>query len=169
MQKSKTYWVVKNAFMAGALPAINDNSGVIKIDPFIVKHNFDVFINLMEENERDHDGNLLPDYSKLLPDHILFIRLPIRDMDIPSPMEAWRLVDLLGVFLAHDKKVYIHCWDGLGRTGTLVGCYLLQNGMAERKNVMRRIKGLKSGSGLEEYDSPQTKEQKQFVLTWQTK
>jgi hypothetical protein len=32
---------------------------------------------------------------------------------------------------------------------------------------MGRIKGLKSGSGLEEYESPQTKEQKQFVLTWQ--
>jgi hypothetical protein len=33
------------------------------------------------------------------------------------------------------------------------------------KNVLRKVKGLKSGSGLEEYDSPQTKEQKQFVLT----
>jgi len=41
--------------------------------------------------------------------------------------------------------------------------------MAERKNVMRRIKGLKSGSGLEESESPQTEEQKQFVLTWRHK
>jgi len=58
----------------------------------------------------------------------------------------------------------VHCYGGIGRTGTLVGSYLLQNRLAEKENVFEKIKALRSRLGV--LISPETDEQKQFVLDW---
>jgi len=35
--------------------------------------------------------------------------------------------------------VYVHCWAGRGRTGTVVGCYLKRHGIAEDTNVIQEL------------------------------
>ena len=30
--------------------------------------------------------------------------------------------------LQTGRKIYLHCWGGIGRTGTTVGCYLVRSG-----------------------------------------
>ena len=34
-------------------------------------------------------------------------------------------------FSPDGRKVYVHCWGGVGRTGTVVGCYLVRQGERE--------------------------------------
>ena len=45
------------------------------------------------------------------------------------------ILDLIDESLSLDKPVFFHCWGGIGRTGTVLGCYLLRSKMATELNV----------------------------------
>lgn len=91
-------------------------------------------------------------------------QFPIKDMDIPSPIQMIRILKQIDFYLKQNKVVYVHCWGGLGRTGTVVGCYLLSNGLVDLSNVLERIIELKSNSSLSDKESPQTSAQREFIL-----
>jgi len=61
----------------------------------------------------------------------------------------------------------VHCWGGSGRTGTVVGCWLLEVGLATHANVLETVQRLRIGD-LDggHKPSPQTREQADFILNW---
>ncbi len=73
------------------------------------------FIDLTEENE-------LPPYNHLLPQDgsVQYLRFPIKDASVPESIESvCHLTDFMKQILATPtNKIYIHCWGGVGRTGT---------------------------------------------------
>ena len=82
-------------------------------------HHFGVrhFVDLTEE------GELRP-YRQLLPSDTTYLRFPIRDVDVPKSVEAvHQLIDKMEDLMKQDGYTYIHCWGGVGRTGTIVACY----------------------------------------------
>lgn len=86
-------------------------------------HRFGIrhFIDLTEE------GELTP-YSHLLPDDTTYTRFPIRDRCAPKSVEAVKgLLLHIEELKKRDGYVYVHCWGGVGRTGTIVACYIAQN------------------------------------------
>jgi protein-tyrosine phosphatase len=87
-------------------------------------------------------------------------------MDVPSPIQMMRILKQIEFYVKQNKTVYVHCWGGLGRTGTVVGCYLLSNGLADPSNVLERIIELKANSSLSDKESPQTSIQREFILEW---
>ena len=60
---------------------------------------------------------------------------------------------------------YVHCWGGVGRTGTLVGCMLIEDGVPADE-VIGRIRKLRAGTERAHRRSPETDEQESFVLAW---
>lgn len=79
---------------------------------FGVKH----FVDLTEEGE-------LKPYNHLLPKGTTYLRFPIPDCGVPKSIESVnRLLDQIANFEKMDGYTYIHCWGGVGRTGTIVGC-----------------------------------------------
>jgi len=44
--------------------------------------------------------------------------------------EMIRILDQIDRGMEQNPAVYLHCWGGRGRTGTVVGCYLARHGMA---------------------------------------
>jgi hypothetical protein len=54
----------------------------------------------------------------------------------------------------------------VGRTGTAVGCYLKQQGLADNASVFKQIETLKVNSALSHRNSPETNEQRNFVINW---
>jgi protein-tyrosine phosphatase len=94
---------------------------------------------------------------------------PIFDMGVPAVAEMGAILDVIDEALAEPAGgVYVHCWGGIGRAGTTVGCWLVRHGMDAHDAIdlirSRRI-------DLPVYrrfpDSPQTREQHRFVHAWQ--
>jgi protein-tyrosine phosphatase len=151
--------------MAGSYPLRNTKSNN-RIRASVLKQKFDVFINLMQEDEKDHDGNYFKDYKSFINYDTTIIRIPIKDMDIPTPFQTMKLIKTIDRFINDNKKIYLHCWGGLGRTGTIVGCYLIEKKLANKINVFSKINELKANSSLAKLNSPQTEEQKAFIINW---
>lgn len=54
--------------------------------------------------------------------------------------------------------VYVHCWGGIGRTGTVVGCLLVDGGLSA-DDALARIDELRSVTKKRHMPAPQTREQ----------
>lgn len=78
------------------------------------------------------EGELVP-YDRLLPTNATHHRFPIRDVSAPKSIdEAKQIVDYILSFATKGQygDVYVHCWGGVGRTGTIVACVIAEQ-MAE--------------------------------------
>ena len=119
---------------------------------FGVRH----FIDLTEE------GELRP-YSHLLPKGCTYTRFPIRDVDIPDSVESVsRLINHIQELSKRDDGyIYIHCWGGMGRTGTIVGCYLADGNFERTMDKLRNCFSQMPKSSHRV--TPETKEQEAFI------
>lgn len=72
------------------------------------------------------------------------LHLPIPDMASPTGEEVDRFVAFVSTCLESDKPTAVHCAVGMGRTGTLLACYLVKeglSGMEAIQEVRRRRPG----------------------------
>ena len=57
-------------------------------------------------------------------------------MDVPrSQQQTAGILDAIDKALEDGKNVYVHCWGGIGRDGTVVGCWLVRHVMTGRSTV----------------------------------
>jgi protein-tyrosine phosphatase len=106
-----------------------------------------------------HEGELEP-YVSLVATPARYLNLPIRDFSVPTREGLVATLDEIDAELTAGGVVYVHCWAGCGRTGVVVGSWLVRHG-TEPDEALRRIADAR-GLGC-----PQTLEQRTFVLTWQ--
>ncbi len=168
-----SYWVVEGRLLAGYYPGdLDPNEAYRKLHGLLnsgIRH----VLNLMEEHERDRFGNPFIPYRGVLEQlargmgyEITCVRLPIRDLDVPSPSEMSDILDEIDDALQKNIPVYIHCLGGKGRTGTVVGCYLARHGIAVGKAALAKIRELRQHHPEAHITSPETEEQRHFVLQW---
>lgn len=117
------------------------------------------FIDLTEE------GELCP-YNHLLPSDTTYTRFPIPDCGVPKSIESVRRLLLrIEELKKMEGYVYVHCWGGVGRTGTTVACYLSQNSEEPDLNkTLEVLRGRFSEMPKSAYrETPETKEQIDFI------
>ena len=68
-----------------------------------------------------------------------FVRYPIRDNDVSSIEQMVAILDTIDHAISSELPVYVHCWGGVGRTGTVVGCYLARHGIATGQECLAKI------------------------------
>ena len=166
-----SYWVIPGKLMAGYYPGhVESEKAHLQLQALYdcgIRH----FINLMEEDERNYQGQLFNPYVEDFRaiavkrgETVSFSRYPIRDGGLPSPDTMRAILDEIDAELAAGKAVYVHCWGGKGRTGTVVGCYLARHGTPP-ETILDRIIELRKG--IQPYaESPENNAQRQFVLNW---
>jgi hypothetical protein len=115
------------------------------------------FLDLTEEGE-------LPSYDELIDGWATHRRFPIRDFCCPTVDEMTATLDALDAALERDV-VYVHCWGGSGRTGTVIGCWLVRHGMAAEE-ALATIAALRRETAYGERPSPESDEQREFVRAW---
>jgi protein tyrosine phosphatase len=169
----RTYWVVPGRLLAGEIPSSIDDETRFEKVKNIVDMQFDAVINLMEPLEKTFSGELLRDYSSEMEAYarkrnheISIYRFPIKDLSVTSFDHMKEIIGTLNRLISDNKKVYVHCWGGVGRTGTVIGCYLIENKMATKHNVFNIIEYLKRTTSISHRRSPETDEQAAFILSW---
>ncbi|GAC1326075.1 MAG: hypothetical protein NVSMB25_25170 [Thermoleophilaceae bacterium] len=127
-----SYWVLDGQLLAGPYPGASKKvEAAAKLEAFL-DAGVTSFVDLTEEGE----GPPLQPYSALLRQlarerktRVTHLRLPIRDVDIPASWQMRAILNAIRLALGEDETVYVHCWGGVGRTGTVVGCMLVENGI----------------------------------------
>jgi protein-tyrosine phosphatase len=105
------------------------------------------------------DGELEP-YSSLIGPPARYVNRPIPDFSVPTRDGLVETLDEIDAELGAGGVVYVHCWAGCGRTGVVVGSWLVRHGLDPNAALDR----IAQARGL---GCPQTLEQRFLVLGWQ--
>jgi protein-tyrosine phosphatase len=156
-----SYWVVPGSLLAGEHPAGDAPPEARQRLKLLVRAGIDAFIDLTQVGER-------LDYRPLLPGHVHYLRSPIIDTHVPVDPAEMRAIQMhIKAMLAGKRKLYVHCRAGIGRTGTVIGCYLAEQGLdgAEALKQLNRLwrQSARSSSWPK---VPQTPEQADYILQW---
>jgi protein tyrosine/serine phosphatase len=168
-----SYWVVPGQLLAGEYPGEVDPDLTSKKLRALLAGGIKTFIDLTDEGEINEDARVIPDYRSILRRvseedsvQITYANIPIEDRGVPSPWTLRCILDVVDRSVADENPVYVHCWAGRGRTGTVVGCYLKRHGMAEATDVIQKLAALRRGTPNSRETSPHTIEQIRMVTNW---
>ena len=73
------------------------------------------------------------------------IHIPISDFSCPSLAQITTFVEFVESIISKDEAVAVHCQAGIGRTGTMLACYLVKDGYAPEESLFQ-IRNLRPGS-----------------------
>ena len=166
----RSYWVEPSRFLAGFYPGDTEAQVCTERMDALLDCGIRRVISLMEADEVDPRGYLFTDYEHCLTElaearglHVSRARFAIRDMGVPTTSRMAAILDAIDSAVAAELPVYVHCWGGFGRTGTVVGCYLARHGVATGQAALDELARLRTGLSGE---SPQTSDQCDMVRQW---
>ena len=89
----------------------------------------DHFVDLTEPHELVPYAETAAEEARGLSRPVEHERRPVADLSVPgSTSEMAGILDAIDGALEDGRTVYLHCWGGVGRTGTVVGCWLVRHG-----------------------------------------
>lgn len=160
-----SYWVMPGKLLAGEYPGAMEEHTARKKLIRLLQSGVNAILNLTEEGELVEYHPWLQEEAADLGLEVDFKRMPVVDFSVPGVVEMIRILDQIDEWLNAGKTVYVHCFGGIGRTGTVVGCYLVRKGM-QPEEALQRVAELRYGTPDGWKRSPETEEQRQFVLNW---
>jgi len=164
----ESYWVLPDLFLAGATPVHRFDETITRqrLAGFLAD-GFDTFFDLSTEGDRPAYQAALKDEAGRLNRQVLYRRYSFPDFGVPRVEAMTSVLDDIDSALAQDRKVYLHCVGGIGRTGTTVGCWLVRHGMEPGK-ALSHLGELyrESAQSFFAPHSPETEEQARFILDW---
>jgi len=156
-----SYWVVPGKLLAGEYPSGELPEATRARIRLLLRAGIDSFLDLTQLGER-------PEYRSLLPGRVHYLRSAIVDTQVPTDPAQMRAIQVhLRAMLAGGRRVYVHCRAGIGRTGTVIGCYLAEQGL-DGPEALRELNRLwrQSERSAGWPAVPQTIEQAEFILSW---
>jgi protein-tyrosine phosphatase len=165
----ESYWVIPGQFLAGEYPGSWEYERTRQRMDLFLETGFNTFIDLTSEGELLPYAPILTEQSGLYNLSATHRRFSIGDFGTPTIENMKKILDTLDQSLKDGRKIYVHCWGGVGRTGTTVGCYLVRHGrpgeeaLAQLANWWQHV----PKHSLHPR-SPETDEQVNFILDWKT-
>ena len=161
-----SYWVVPGRLLAGEYPGSLDDDKARRKVCALLSAGVTVFLDLTTQRELlEPYASFLEEEANALARPARYERLAIPDQTAPAPDLMVAILDKIDTALGAGQTVYVHCWGGIGRTGTVVGCYLVRHGMCGQQ-ALRELARLRQGTPDARKSSPETLEQKEIVLNW---
>jgi ADP-ribosylglycohydrolase len=158
----RSYWVLPGKLLAGGYPGRKAGEDGASAPETAVRAlrtaGVDAFVDLSGEGE---DIAAAP-YASFIGADADRRSAPLEDMAADRG-SAERALGEIDDFLAAGKTVYVHCVGGFGRTGTVVGAYLVDKGLASPSEALGLLSRLREGSDKAAAQSPQTDEQRKLV------
>ncbi len=170
----RCYWVVPGKLLAGYYPGDQNRLGTITKLAALLDTGIRAFVDLTEAKELKRRGiGLIPYEDDLIQiagakgiAGISYSHMPIPDLGVRAEEAMREVLDTIDRELENGRPVYVHCLGGIGRTGTVVGCWLARHGIVSGEGVLERIEELRRHDPSADAPSPETKQQRNLVRTW---
>jgi protein-tyrosine phosphatase len=143
------WWVEPGRLLAGEYPGdVSESKAKLKLR-ILIDAGIDSFVDLTET------GELYPYATELLEEQAMEAGRPvpihrrfgIRDVSVlPDDADYDEIIEHIRNQLDAGKRVYVHCWGGKGRTGTVIGCWLINNDGLDYESAVQRMRDLRRGT-----------------------
>jgi len=161
-----TYWVVPGRLMAGEYPGVHYPDYSRKRVIALIRSGIRTIIDLTQPGDSDHPyAALLAEEAELYGVEIRRMNFPVPDFGTPPAGLMTRILNLIEEEMACGHPVYVHCLAGIGRTGTVVGCYLVNQGITGEE-ALAEIANLRTNVSSWWHRSPENQDQVDFILSW---
>jgi hypothetical protein len=95
-----------------------------------------------------------------------YTRSEIIDFGIPTVKQMRSILDGIDRAVLENHRVYLHCWGGVGRTGAVVGCFLVRHGL-NGMEALAKLERLRQVIPAHlRRPSPESPDQYAIVLNW---
>ena len=152
------YWVEPERLAAGAYPGAGTLAALIA-------EGVGGFIDLTPETGLRSYAAEAARLAAAMGRDALHRRFPIVDFAVPEAATMRAILDAIDEWLAAQRRVYVHCHAGIGRTGTVIGCWLVRRGVAPAQ-VFPELARLRRDTRSAHLASPETEAQRDFVAAW---
>ena len=166
---ANTYWVDPGRFLAGEYPGAKDPGEAASKLNTLLRAGISHFIDLTTSRDGlEPYAGIAESEAQKLGLSIECERHSVTDMSVPSSSEQMsRILDAIDGALNAGRNVYVHCWGGVGRTGTVVGCWFVRHcrsGDEALAEIAERWKHVEKFPLFP--TSPQTSDQRRYVRRW---
>lgn len=162
------WWVRPGQLLAGEYPGSLDVAKSAQKRQLLLESGVDSYVDLTEAGEQSWGGKRLePYHEQLCADadarglaRPTYVRHAIPDTRIIEDDGYGRIVEYIRRELDSGRVVYVHCWGGKGRTGTVVGAWLIDDEGLDSPATLERIQELRRGSRKANDPAPESAEQR---------
>ena len=141
------YWVLEGKLALSPMPSSRDLEGL--------RRTFDAVVVLTEEHELNYDLRALGELN------FEVFWLPTPDFYKPQLLELYHAVRWIEEKLSSGKRVLVHCYGGLGRSGLVVSAYLTYAFNLGWREALKRVRRRRPGAvqDVSQLDALETFEQ----------
>lgn len=156
-----TYWVLPGLLLAGEHPSGLAPEATRQRVGVLVACGIECFLDLTHPTE-------IEPYDQALPFNVEYLRKPIRDHGVPEKRQhMMEILDCLHDALRAGRPAYLHCRAGIGRTGTVVGCLLVERGLTGEQALDELARLWQQSERSKFWPSvPETEAQTDYVRRW---
>ncbi len=156
-----TYWALPGVLLAGEHPSGRTPDATRQRLARLLDAGIESFLDLTHPTE-------IEPYDQTLPLHIEYLRKPIRDHGTPERREhMMEILDCLHDAIRSGRRTYVHCHAGIGRTGMVVGCLLVERGLTGEQALDELARVWQQCERSRFWPSvPETEAQTDYVRSW---
>jgi hypothetical protein len=128
---AESFWIEDGKLLAGMYAGAETDTETVSNLGALVAAGVTLIVDL------SHESDGLPPYAAHVAAPMRRVGMPIRDFDVPTLEQLVETLAVIDSEIEDGGVVFVHCWGGCGRTGTVVSSWLVKHGMTAESALGR--------------------------------